>query len=362
MWNIAIIGLSISSSWGNGHATTYRGLVRELVRRGHVVTFLERDVPWYRDTRDLPRLPHGRILFYDSLAALFDGHEALIRNADLVIVGSYVPDGAAVCRWSLAHARGVTAFYDIDTPVTLAALERRQTTYISRDLIPRFDLYLSFTGGPTLQRLERDFGARRARALYCSVDPMQYFPDDVPCRWDLGYLGTHAEDRQPALDHLLLAPARTDPGARFVVAGANYPADMIWPDNVERIAHLPPAEHRAFYNSQRFTLNITRADMIASGYAPSVRLFEAAACGTPVISDWWPGLDELFRPEEEIFTAGSAAEVLGYLNETPDEVRQAVGEQARQEVLTRHTAACRVRELEDYVEECLAPPAARRAP
>lgn len=352
MLNVVILGLSITSSWGNGHATTYRALVREMVRRGHNVTFLERDVPWYRDNRDLPQPPYGRTLLYDNLEALYDTHEPLVRNADLVIIGSYVPDGVDVCRWALDHAHGLVAFYDIDTPVTLATLQRQEATYISRDLIPRFDLYLSFTGGPTLQRLEQDFGAQRARALYCSVDPEQYFPEQASTRWDLGYLGTYAEDRQQTLQQLLIAPAESTPQGRFVVAGPGYPEDITWPENVERIHHLPPAEHRTFYNSQRFTLNVTRADMVASGYAPSVRLFEAIACGTPVISDWWPGIDELFRPGEEIFIARCSAEAMTYLYDTPEEVRLAVGERARRDVLPRHTAAYRVLELEDYVEEC----------
>lgn len=351
-WNIVILGLSITSSWGNGHATTYRALVRELVRQGHDVTFLERDMPWYRDNRDLAQPPHGRTLLYESLEALFDGHRGLVRDADLVIVGSYVPDGAAVCRWALEQAGGVVAFYDIDTPVTLAALDRGEAIYITRELIPRFDLYLSFTGGPTLQRLEREFGARRARALYCSVDPEQYYREESRLHWDLGYLGTYAEDRQRILQQLLMAPAELWPEGRFTVAGPCYPEDIHWPENIERIAHLPPAQHRAFYNSQRFTLNVTRADMVASGYAPSVRLFEAAACGIPVISDWWPGLDEFFLPGEEIFIARYTTEVLTYLRDTPAEVRRAVGERARRQVLARHTARCRVLELEGYVEEC----------
>lgn len=359
MWNIVIFGLTITSSWGNGHATTYRGLVRELVRRGHVVTFLERDTPWYRDTRDLPP---GAATLYNGLEELFDTHEALIRNADLVMIGSYVPDGATVSRWVLAHARGVTAFYDMDTPVTLAALDRREGAYLSADLIPRFDLYLSFTGGPMLQRLEREFGARRARTLYCAVDPGQHFPEDQPRHWDLGYLGTYARDRQPALESHMLTPAVACPELRFVVAGSCYPETINWPGNVERIHHLPPSAHRSFYNRQRFTLNLTRQAMRHSGHSPSVRLFEAAACATPIISDWWPGLDTLFRPDDEIFIARDTDDVLHRLRHTPEETRCLVAERARVRVLGHHTAAHRAMELEQYVTECLAIPCTSARP
>lgn len=351
--DIVILGLSITSSWGNGHATTYRGLVRELERRGHAVTFLERDVPWYRDTRDLPEPPYGRTRLYRDLDNLYRDHREEIIWADLVIVGSYVPDGARLARWVLDHARGAVAFYDIDTPVTLEALAAGSADYIEAGLIPRFDLYLSFTGGPVLDRLERDFGARRARPLYCSVDPAHYYPEEVAPDWDLGYLGTYASDRQPALEALLNEPARAWLEGRFVVAGSCYPDDIAWPANVERIDHVPPAEHRRFYNRQRWTLNVTRAAMRASGYAPSVRLFEAAACGTPIVSDRWPGLDELFEPDREIVLADSAAEAIACIRDIPEERRRELGDSARRRVLAEHTAAHRAMELEDYVTECV---------
>lgn len=351
-FNIVILGLSITSSWGNGHATTYRALMRALVDRGHGVTFLERDLPWYRDNRDLARPPYGTTFLYAGLEELFDCFADRVRDADLVIIGSYVPDGVAVADWALSKARGWVAFYDIDTPVTLAALQRGNSEYIAARLIPRFDLYLSFTGGSTLTRLERQFGARRARALYCSVDPQQYFPEPEPARWDLGYLGTYAADRQPMLERLLSEPALRWPEGRFVVAGPAYPDIIRWPPNVERIDHLPPSQHRRFYNQQRFTLNVTRSDMIASGYAPSVRLFEAAACATPIISDWWPGLHELLHPGEEILIARHPDEVDELLRTCPEARRQQLGARARERILREHTAAHRAQELEAYLEEC----------
>lgn len=348
---LAIFGLSITSSWGNGHATTYRSLVRALVRRGHDVLFLERDVPWYAAHRDLPELPFGRLGLYRSLTELRERFGAEVRSADAVIVGSYVPEGAAVGEWVTRVARGVTAFYDIDTPVTLARLERGDCEYLAPGSIPRFDLYLSFSGGPILERLEREYGATRARPLYCSVDPENYYPEPSPSRWAMGYLGTYCEDRQPALERLLLEPARRCPALRFVVAGPQYPATVAWPANVERIAHLPPGEHRAFYCGQRFTLNLTRADMLRAGYSPSVRLFEAAACAAPIISDPWEGLDGLFRPGREILLARGTADVMGYLVDLPEAERLEIGRRARERVLAAHTAAHRAAELERYLVE-----------
>jgi spore maturation protein CgeB len=348
-----ILGLSITSSWGNGHATTYRGLVRELTARGHDVLFLERDVPWYASNRDLPRPPHGRTKLYQDLPDLKRRFEGEVEDADVVIVGSYVPEGAEVGEWVTRTARGLTAFYDIDTPVTLAKLARGDEEYLTRALISDYQLYLSFTGGPTLQRLEQEFGSPMARPLYCSVDPELYYPEPLENRWDLGYMGTYSEDRQPGLDRLLIQPARAWSAGRFVVAGPQYPKSVRWPGNVQRIQHLPPKRHRGFYNAQHFTLNLTRADMIAAGFSPSVRLFEAAACGTPIISDCWDGIETLFEPGREILIAESSSDVLEWIRDVPESERQALGERARVRVLAEHTAAHRAAELERYTLQLL---------
>lgn len=351
--NIVILGLSITSSWGNGHATTYRGLVRELVARGHNVLFLERDVPWYAENRDYNKTEAGETELYQSLDDLRERFTLAVREADLVIVGSYVPEGVAVGDWAQDTANGVVAFYDIDTPVTLAKLESGSREYLAPEQIPGYHLYLSFTGGPTLRRLEKQFGSPMARPLYCSVDPRLYFPERVELRWDLGYLGTYSADRQPTLEALLLEPARRLPESKFIVAGPQYPASIQWPGNVQRETHLAPREHRRFYNSQRYTLNVTRGDMVKAGWSPSVRLFEAAACGTPIISDYWDGLEDFFELDDEIFIARSAEQTTRFLKEIPEDERIELGERARLRILEKHTAAHRAAELESYAQELL---------
>jgi len=351
--DIVILGLSITSSWGNGHATTFRGLVRELDKKGHRVTFLERDVPWYATNRDMANPPFCKTTLYSSLEELKEQYADLIQQADLVIVGSYVPEGVAVGEFVTSIAGGVTAFYDIDTPVTLAKLERGDFEYLHPDLIPKYQLYLSFTGGPTLRRIEQQYGSPAARAFYCSFDPELYYPEEMPIKWDLGYLGTYSDDRQPPLQRLMLDAAQQLSDKQFVVAGPQYPSSIQWGANVERIEHLPPSQHRAFYNSQRFTMNITRADMIKAGYSPSVRLFEAAACGTPIISDYWDGIDSIFEIGTEILISRSAEDTVSYLTNISEEERKAIGERARQKALNHHTAAHRAMELEMYYREAL---------
>ena len=350
---ITFVGLSITSSWGNGHATNFRGLVAALDKRGHDVVFLERDVPWYEAHRDLPHPPYGRTELYSSTAELKERYAHDVRDAEAVVVGSYVYEGVPTIEWVIREARGLKVFYDIDTPITVAKLEADDREYLAREQVPQFDLYLSFTGGPLLDRLERVFGAREARAFYCIADPDEYHPEHRTIRWDLGYLGTYSDDRQVPLERLMLDAARQRPDLRFVVAGPNYPVDIEWPANVERIDHLPPSEHRGFYNSQRFTLNVTRAQMIKAGYSPSVRLFEAAACGVPVISDRWKGLDTVFDIGEEILIANDASDTVSFLIDLDEERRKAIGARARRKVLEHHTAARRAEELEGYIHELM---------
>lgn len=347
---LVVLGLSLSSAWGNGHATTFRALLKAFAKRGHDILFLERDVPWYAAARDLADPDFCRLAFYKDLVGL-QTWRAEIANADAVIVGSYVPEGVAVGAFVQSIARGVVAFYDIDTPVTLAKLARGDFEYLSPEVIPGYDVYLSFTGGPTLREIETRYGSPAARPLYCSVDTEHYRPIDTPRRWDLSYLGTYSDDRQPTLERLLVEAARRTPHLRFAVAGPQYPAGIDWPDNVERIAHVPPADHPAFYAASRYTLNVTRADMIKAGWSPSVRLFEAAACATPIISDIWEGLDALFIPEREIWLARTADDVLAILNDTDEARRDTMALASRKRVLAEHTASHRAAELEDWLTE-----------
>ncbi|WP_022681698.1 CgeB family protein [Sphingobium bisphenolivorans] len=343
---LVVLGLSLSSSWGNGHATTYRALLSAFAARGHDILFLERDVPWYANSRDMPDPNFCKLAFYADLESLAQWRDE-IAGADAVIVGSYVPDGVGVGELVQSWARNVTAFYDIDTPVTLSLLESGQHDYISPALMPGYDLYLSFTGGPTLRLIEERYGAPAARALYCAVDTDHYRPVATEKRWDLSYLGTYSADRQPTLERLLIEPARRMPDKCFVVAGPQYPADIDWPENVERIDHLPPADHPAFYCASRYTLNVTRADMIAAGWSPSVRLFEAAACGTPILTDIWPGLEEVFEPGREIAFAPGTDAVVAALGQDG----AAMGHAARARVLAEHSGARRAELLEQLIEE-----------
>ncbi|APR75715.1 Hypothetical protein A7982_01061 [Minicystis rosea] len=352
-YRYVFLGLPISGPWIHGYATACRALLAELSRRGHDVLFLERDLPFSAEPHDAVAPSAPRVDRYGDAGDLRRRFQRAVREADLVVVGSYLPDGVEIGAWVTEIAPGRAAFYDIDTPVTLARLERGEEDHIAPALIHRYDLYLSFTGGPTLDLLARRFGARCARPLYGSVDPTTFFPEPVEPRWDLGYLGDHSPDARPALERLLLDPARRSPQSRFLIAGARYPAQMAWPANVDHRALESPADRRALLSAQRFTLDLARRDLALAGCSPSMRLFEAAATGVPVISDAWPGLDAFFTPGHEILVARTPEDTLGLLRELSEQDRFAIGRRARARVLAAHTPAHRADALVAYTTELI---------
>ncbi len=355
---IVIFGLSITSSWGNGHATTFRALARALHRGGHRILFFEHDVEWYRSNRDLPEPAFCTVRLFDQWADVRSEVRRELSDSDVGVIGSYFPDGIAAADELLSSSVPVKAFYDIDTPITVASLRQGGATdYLTAEQIPGFDVYFSFTGGPLLLELENRFGAKRAVPLYCSFDPERYRPWPAHKRFscDFSYMGTYAPDRQAKIEEFFCQPARLLPDASFLLAGPQYPKAIKWPRNVRRITHLNPRWHAHFYSSSKLTLNVTRRDMVQAGYSPSVRLFEAAACGAAIVSDNWPGLEDFFRVGEEILLPATADDVVRYLREYSDAEIRTIGERARERVLERHTSERRAQEFEACVAEAAVP-------
>jgi spore maturation protein CgeB len=354
---IVIFGLSISSSWGNGHATLWRGLCKALGARGHRVVFYEKDVPYYAGARDAVEFAGCDLRLYASWDAVRQAASAEANDADVAMVTSYCPDGVAASALVLDSRTGVRCFYDLDTPVTLSRLEEGETVdYLPPEGLREFDLVLSYTGGEALQRLRTLLGAKRVAPLYGSVDPEVHKPAEPNSDFlaDMSYLGTYAPDRQQTLERLFLEPARLRPAQRFCIGGAQYPADFPWTSNIFFVRHLPPAQHPAFYCSSRLTLNVTRAAMARMGYCPSGRLFEAAACGVPVVSDDWEGLDEFYAPGSEILICRSTEDSVAALDLSDGELSR-IARAARERTLSEHTAAHRVLDLESALEEAACP-------
>ncbi len=349
---ITVFGLTISSSWGNGHATPYRAIFRALHRMGHEVRFFEKDVPYYSSRRDLESCDYCNLVLYPDWAEVRNFALSAARESDVVITASYLPEGRRISDEVLGLSGPLRVFYDLDTPITLMNLEAQGVEYLRRDQIPEFDLVLSFTGGEILNRLEQTYGARMARPLYGCVDPDVYARTGAVGEFacDLSYMGTYAADRQPKVDELFLEPARRHQEKQFVLAGSLYPWQWEWPQNVRRFEHVVPSEHPRFYSSSRATLNITRAEMARSGWCPSGRFFEAAACGTPVISDWFEGLDWFFDVVRDIRVVARAEHVENVLKMSDAELRS-LGEHARERTLDDHTGSARARQLLQYFEE-----------
>ena len=354
---IVIYGLTITSSWGNGHATTYRSLAKALALKGHKVYFVEKDVEWYRSNRDLPQPTFCTVCLYDDWDQSRRQLLTLASDADAIVIGSYFHDAILATRGLLDAGYGPLIFYDIDTPITMSQLcAYGKTEYLDAALIPHFSTYLSFTGGPVLRQLEEYFGSPRAVPFYCSVDPDLYKPTPILPEYscDLSYLGTYAEDRQSKLMRLLNGPAKALPAGSFLVAGPQYPPNISWRPNVTRVIHISPRSHPAFYSSSRFTLNLTRQSMIAAGYSPSVRLFEASACGAAILSDRWEGLDDFLTPGQEVLLPNDEYEVTDILTNFPESERKRLGQRARDRILTAHTSTHRALQFEDIVSKCYA--------
>jgi spore maturation protein CgeB len=346
---VVIFGLTLSSSWGNGHATIWRGLCSALCRRGHQVVFFEKDVPYYAAARDFRELPEGgKLILYSGLSEVATRAQRDLADADLAMTTSYCPDALAATELILDSEAEVKAFYDLDTPVTLDRLARGDAVeYIPAQGLGDFDLVLSYTGGQALTELRSVLGAKQVAPLYGSVDPETHFsvPGREEYRADLSYLGTYAADRQTRLEELFIQPARKHDRRRFVIGGSLYPQSFPWAANIYFVRHMPPPLHPAFFCSSRATLNVTRGAMANYGFCPSGRLFEAAACGVPVLSDVWDGLETFFTPGEELVAVRSSADVIAALDRSDDELTR-IGRAARERTLCDHTADTRARQLE----------------
>lgn len=349
---ITVFGLTISSSWGNGHATPYRAILRALHRLGHEVRFFEKDVPYYRARRDFETCDYCVLNLYPDWDSVRESAIMTARQSDVVIAASYLPEGRRICDDILELARPLRVFYDLDTPITLQHMKNSGAEYLRASQIPEFDLLLSFTGGDVLRQLEEVYGARLVRPLYGCVDPDVYFRAEQCTEFncDLSYMGTFASDRQEKVEGFFLEPARRHPDLRFLLAGPLYPADWLWPDNMSRVDHVPPEAHPRFYSSSRITLNITRREMARNGWCPSGRFFEAAACGTPLVTDWWEGLDSFFDLDRDLRVVATTSDVEDALQSTDEEL-QIQADNARERTLDEHTGDARAAQLLHYLDE-----------
>lgn len=358
---IAIFGLTISSLWGNGHATLWRGLCKALAALGHEVVFFERDVPRHASTRDWTSLPesfgNSKLVLYPDWAIVEAQVRRELADCDTAIVSSYCFDAQAATDAILEAQHPLAVFYDLDTPVTLDTLRLgKNVPYIPQHGLCDFDLVLSYTGGAALEALRSDLGAHRVRALYGHVDPDVDYPVPPVARYrsTLSWLGAYCADRQAGLEELFLCPARLRPKQKFLIGGGQYPEHFSRSPNVYLAPDLPPRERCAFFSSSRLTLNVTREPMARMGWCPTGRLFEAAACATAILSDEWCGLDDFYTPGEQVLVARIATDTIASLD-MDDAQLQAIGRAARERTLDEHTSMHRARALLGMLEGLRSP-------
>lgn len=350
--NIAFFGSSLVSSYWNGAATYYRGIIRALHARGHRVTFYEPDAHGRQQHRDIDDPDWAKVVVYRAEDAT-DVLRALqrARGADIVVKASGVGvfDGLLEREvLALRSPRTRVLFWDVDAPATLERVQADPDDPF-RALIPRFDLVLTYGGGPRVVSAYRELGARDCVPVYNALDadthhPVALDPDLVA---DLGFLGNRLPDREARVGEFFFRPARLAPGQNLLLGGSGWEEGV--PANVRRLGHVSTRDHNAFNCSVRMVLNINRDSMARFGYSPPTRVFEAAGAGACLIVDAWEGIEEFLQPDSEVLVARDGEDVARYLTSIDVEQARAIGERARARLLRDHTYQHRARQLEELL-------------
>lgn len=348
--DFVFIGRSILSSYGNPRAELYRALVGELAHRGHRTIFLEKETKLGSAHRDMLRSPYCEVWTYRDADQLLDEYVSLLHGADVVLLGDGVAGASRIAGWIATEARCVKIYYDTDLARTFDSLcaDKPDHECLQAHNIPDFDLYLSTTGGAALQRIRAEYDCPNVQPLYECIDPYFYYRTDEPKQYDLGFIGNYNVNRGQQLDKMMLQPAQRTPNRSFILAGGDYPTDLGWPTNLRYLEHLPETSHVSFYNRLNCTLVLARPDRSALGHTPSKRLLAAAACGVPILSDHWVGLEEFFEPNRELYVVEDCHSVLESLYQTQQMDRVKLGNRARQRVLAEHSTRRRAEQFLDY--------------
>lgn len=346
---IAFFGSSLVSSYWNGAATYYRGIVRALHGLGHRVTFYEPDAYDRPKHRDIPDPEWAEVVVFPSTLEAAERCMDHAAGADLVVKANGVGVfDAELERGVLARRRPGQAivFWDVDAPATLDRMEANPEDSL-RNRIPEFDAVLTYGGGDPVVAAYRRFGARLCLPIYNAVDPDVHYPvpPDDGYRCDLALLANRLPDREARIDTFFFEPAVDCPEAAFLLAGNGW-HDKPKPASVREIGHLGTADHNAFNASARLVLNVSRESMARYGFSPATRVFEAAAAGACLVTDAWEGLEQFLAPDREVLVAEGGEDVARYVHEVDSERARQVGERALHRVLSEHTYAHRARELE----------------
>jgi spore maturation protein CgeB len=337
--NIAFYGSSLVSAYWNGAETYYRGIIKELNRLGHHITFYEPDAYERQQHRDIPDPEWAKVVVYENNEASAFEVLSEAANADIVIKAS----GVGVFDELLEE---LVIFWDVDAPATLERMENNPDDPF-RALVPQYDMILTYGGGQPVIDAYAAFGAKRCIPIYNALDPETHFPVEESLRFacDLAFLGNRLPDREARVEEFFLKAAANLPEATFKIGGSGW-GDKNMPANVEYIGHVYTKDHNAFNCTPKAVLNISRDSMAKMGFSPATRVFEAAGAGACIITDYWLGIDHFFEPGKEILVAGSGLEVADVLRKLSAEEAKSIGEAAKARVLMHHTYAHRAKEAD----------------
>jgi spore maturation protein CgeB len=356
---IAFYGSSLLSSYWNGAATYYRGLLRDLAGRGHSITFYEPDAFDRQSHRDIDPPDWCRVVVYDATIAAARAVIAEAVHADVVVKASGVgvfDDELLTGVIRAARPGAIRLFWDVDAPATLAQLRAEPDHPLHRAL-PHLDAVLTYGGGPPVVAAYEGFGARRCRPIYNALDPTTHFPVPPEPRFtaDLNFLANRLPDREARVETFFLEPAARLPGRSFILGGNGW-GDKPMSGNIQRLGHLGTADHNAFNTSSRAVLNVARDSMAEVGFSPATRVFEAAGAGACLITDAWEGVEQFLTPNQEILVARDGADVIAHLTDLTPERARSIGDAARARILAEHTYSRRGAEVDALLTRELAPP------
>lgn len=357
MTRIAFYGSSLLSSYWNGAATYYRGLLRSLAALGYEITFYEPDAYDRQQHRDIDPPSWARSIVYPATPEGASRVIAEATQADVVVKASGVgiyDDELLEGVMRAARPDAVRIFWDVDAPATLAEM-RETPAHPLRAALPRLDAVLTYGGGPPVVEAYRGFGARACVPVYNGLDPTTHYPVAAEARFkgDLGFLGNRLPDREARVEEFFLKPARLLPERAFTIGGAGWD-DKPMSSNVRRLGHVYTHQHNAFNRSALAVLNIARDSMAATGFSPATRVFEAAGAGACLITDQWEGLQFFLKPDEEVLVARDGQDVADHLAALTPRKAEAIGLRALERVLTDHTYASRAAEVDMIVRAELA--------
>ncbi|CAN5654861.1 glycosyltransferase [soil metagenome] len=338
---LTFFGSSLVSSYWNGAATYYRGLLRALAGRGHRITFCEPDAYGRQQNRDLAEDPeYARVVVYRSEAERDALIETAFAESDWVVKCSGVGVWDAELEMAIAERSGgevQTSFWDVDAPATLARIAADPADPF-HTCIPRYDHIFTYGGGPPVVTAYEGRGARVCTPVYNGLDPEEHRPleRNAEPEWDLLFMGNRLPDREARVEEFFLRAAALCPEARFALGGEGW-GDKPMPENVTRLGHVPTARHNEVNASARLVLNIHRVSMVENGWSPATRMFEAAGAAACQVTDVWRGIEEFFTPGEEILLAADAEAVVRLVRETDARAARRIGEAAHRRALTSHT-------------------------